>query len=268
MSISQEKLAGCSHHNSTPGVLLVEFNVISRPLVPRFLKVSTMKTGLVIASIAASASAFAPAKQSASVARTAATKSDLEAIAEKANPIVKFYDPLNLAEANFYGMGNEATIGFLRQSEIKVTAVDFLFVICIFGSSFLHLTLFPYFLLSNYSTAALPCSLLLDTLSNLISFSRGLKLLPEPLTRQWNFPPRLSGMLSPLEPSGKSSLSFLPSNSGTNAVVATFLITPRAESLDNTLRSESSAMKSILSLICMTHLASTRRCPKKPRSAA
>ena len=44
----------------------------------------------------------------------------LNAIAEKANPIVKFYDPLNLAEADFYGMGNEATIGFLRQSEIKV----------------------------------------------------------------------------------------------------------------------------------------------------
>ena len=82
-----------------------------------------MKTALVIASIAASASAFAPAKHGASVARTAASKADLEAIAEKANPIVKFYDPLNLAEADFYGMGNEATIGFLRQSEIKVNSV-------------------------------------------------------------------------------------------------------------------------------------------------
>eukprot|EP00429_Kryptoperidinium_foliaceum_P033908 CAMPEP_0176164472 /NCGR_PEP_ID=MMETSP0120_2-20121206/84135_1 /TAXON_ID=160619 /ORGANISM="Kryptoperidinium foliaceum, Strain CCMP 1326" /LENGTH=255 /DNA_ID=CAMNT_0017502003 /DNA_START=57 /DNA_END=824 /DNA_ORIENTATION=+ len=78
-----------------------------------------MKTGLVLASIAAGASAFAPAKQGASVSRTAASKADLEAIAEKANPIVKFYDPLNLAEADFYGMGSEATIGFLRQSEIK-----------------------------------------------------------------------------------------------------------------------------------------------------
>ena len=36
-----------------------------------------------------------------------------------ANPIVKFYDPLNLAEADFWGQGNEATIGFLRHSEIK-----------------------------------------------------------------------------------------------------------------------------------------------------
>ncbi len=79
-----------------------------------------MKTSLVLASIAASASAFAPSKQSVSTTRHAATKADLEKIAEKANPVVKFYDPLNLAEADFYGMGNEATIGFLRQSEIKV----------------------------------------------------------------------------------------------------------------------------------------------------
>lgn len=80
----------------------------------------TMKTSLVLASIAASASAFAPAKQGATSSSHAATKADLEKIAEKANPIVKFYDPLNLAEADFYGMGTEATIGFLRHSEIKV----------------------------------------------------------------------------------------------------------------------------------------------------
>ena len=47
------------------------------------------------------------------------TKADLVSIAEKANPIVKFFDPLNLAEADFWNQGNEATIGFLRQSEIK-----------------------------------------------------------------------------------------------------------------------------------------------------
>ena len=61
-------------------------------------------------------------KERATVEEAAsATKSDLETIAEKANPVVKFYDPLNLSEADFYGMGNEATIGFLRQSEIKVS---------------------------------------------------------------------------------------------------------------------------------------------------
>ena len=30
-----------------------------------------------------------------------------------------YYDPLNLAGADFWGMGNEATIGWLRQAEIK-----------------------------------------------------------------------------------------------------------------------------------------------------
>ena len=33
--------------------------------------------------------------------------------------MVGFYDPLNLAEAEFWDQSNEATIGFLRQAEIK-----------------------------------------------------------------------------------------------------------------------------------------------------
>jgi hypothetical protein len=80
-----------------------------------------MKSALVLASLAATASAFAPARQAASITSVGATKSDLEALAEKANPVVKFYDPMNLAEAEFYGWSNEATIGFLRQSEVKVS---------------------------------------------------------------------------------------------------------------------------------------------------
>jgi hypothetical protein len=80
----------------------------------------TMKLPILLASLAASASAFAPAQQAASTTSLAASKADLVAIAEKANPIVKFYDPLNLADADFYGFGNEATIGWLRHSEIKV----------------------------------------------------------------------------------------------------------------------------------------------------
>lgn len=48
-----------------------------------------------------------------------ATQADLEAIAAKCNPTVGFYDPMGLAEQDFWGKGNEATIGFLRQSEIK-----------------------------------------------------------------------------------------------------------------------------------------------------
>merc|ERR1712157_156915 len=40
-------------------------------------------------------------------------------IAKKLNPVVGFYDPSNLADADFWGQGNEATIGFLRHAEIK-----------------------------------------------------------------------------------------------------------------------------------------------------
>ena len=78
-----------------------------------------MKT-VIAASLIASAAAFAPAQSGArSSVAVQESKADLEALAEKCNPIVKFYDPLNLAEQNFWGKGNEATIGFLRQSEIK-----------------------------------------------------------------------------------------------------------------------------------------------------
>jgi hypothetical protein len=46
-------------------------------------------------------------------------QADLEVLAKKLNPVLGFFDPLNLAEANFWGASNEATIGFLRHSEIK-----------------------------------------------------------------------------------------------------------------------------------------------------
>lgn len=78
-----------------------------------------MKT-TIFASLCLSAAAFAPAsKQATSGTQLSETKADLEAMAKKLNPIVGFYDPLNLAEADFWGAGNEATIGFLRHSEIK-----------------------------------------------------------------------------------------------------------------------------------------------------
>mmetsp|Transcript_11942 Transcript_11942/g.18318 ORF Transcript_11942/g.18318 Transcript_11942/m.18318 type:complete len:268 (+) Transcript_11942:107-910(+) len=47
------------------------------------------------------------------------TKEDLVVLAKKLNPLIGFYDPLNLAEADLFDNGNEATIGFLRHAEIK-----------------------------------------------------------------------------------------------------------------------------------------------------
>jgi len=47
------------------------------------------------------------------------TVSSLEALATKLNPRVGFYDPLDLSNANLWGAGEEATVGFLRHAEIK-----------------------------------------------------------------------------------------------------------------------------------------------------
>lgn len=86
----------------------------------RFIHSQPNMKVLVVSSLLAAASAFVPAQVGPS-SKTALseTKADLEALAAKLNPTLKFYDPLNLANADFYGLGNEATIGFLRQSEIK-----------------------------------------------------------------------------------------------------------------------------------------------------
>jgi len=47
------------------------------------------------------------------------TKADLEALATKLNPIVGFWDPMNLAEYDQWSQGEEAAVGFLRHAEIK-----------------------------------------------------------------------------------------------------------------------------------------------------
>jgi len=47
------------------------------------------------------------------------TKADLMQLAKELNPIVGYWDPLGLADYDFWGQGNEATIGWLREAEIK-----------------------------------------------------------------------------------------------------------------------------------------------------
>jgi len=57
------------------------------------------------------------------VSRTAGvhmeTVADLKDLAEKANPVIGFWDPMNLVEYDQWSQGDEATIGFLRHAEIK-----------------------------------------------------------------------------------------------------------------------------------------------------
>ena len=76
-------------------------------------------------SLSAVALSFAPAPLRApqSVCRAGAVSmesaADLKALADKCNPLVGFWDPMNLAEYDQWSQGEEAAIGFLRHAEIK-----------------------------------------------------------------------------------------------------------------------------------------------------
>jgi hypothetical protein len=48
------------------------------------------------------------------------TKEDLVALAKELNPVVGFWDPMGLADGEFWGDSNEATIGFLRHAEVQL----------------------------------------------------------------------------------------------------------------------------------------------------
>ena len=80
-----------------------------------------MKSVIALSAMVASVAAFSPTQQSTSSSSTqlAETKDDLKALAPKLNPIVPFFDPLQLCDAAFWGQSNEFTIGWLRQAEIK-----------------------------------------------------------------------------------------------------------------------------------------------------
>merc|ERR1719356_2275702 len=47
------------------------------------------------------------------------TLSDLKELAKSQNPVVGYFDPIKLAEQEFWGESNEATIGWIRHAEIK-----------------------------------------------------------------------------------------------------------------------------------------------------
>jgi len=112
-------------------------------------------------SLASSPLAFAPFAQPLhpNLAPAAAgvrmeTLADLDALSAKLNPALTpmRFDPLNLAEADFWGSGAEATIGFLRHSEIKHGRIAmFAFVGYIVQANGLH---FPFQLTTSGITYA------------------------------------------------------------------------------------------------------------------
>jgi len=73
------------------------------------------------AALVGQVSAFIPASQSNApkTAVNSAAMDELKTIAEKSNPVLKYYDPLGLAGTTIWENTNEQSIAFLRQAEIK-----------------------------------------------------------------------------------------------------------------------------------------------------
>lgn len=79
-----------------------------------------MRTAALLTILAGTASAFAPNSQvTSSKTKVESTRADLEVLADKLNPIIKFYDPIGLSGYTFWEEDSAATIGWLRQAEIK-----------------------------------------------------------------------------------------------------------------------------------------------------
>lgn len=77
-------------------------------------------SALLLALAAGSVSAFTSKQQAkTSATELSETKADLEVLAGKLNPIVKYWDPLGVVDSGYWGFTQEQTIGWLRHSEIK-----------------------------------------------------------------------------------------------------------------------------------------------------
>jgi hypothetical protein len=60
---------------------------------------------------------LAPVQPRASVAME--SKGALESLAKEQNPVIGYFDPISLADGEFWEQSNEATIGWLRHAEMK-----------------------------------------------------------------------------------------------------------------------------------------------------
>jgi len=89
------------------------------PMHPLLPKLRGRMDWLSAAALSFNAPMALPAVGARAVAPVMETKAELVALAEKCNPIVGYWDPLNLADYDQWSQGQEAAIGFLRQAEIK-----------------------------------------------------------------------------------------------------------------------------------------------------